>query len=258
MTPESHRLFAAALTDPDASLPPVVTGSSGAVPLRRFAVYRNNVVASLIEALKARFPASRRIVGDEFFTAAAKVFIGRHPPRSPVMLAYGEAFPAFLRAFPPARSTPYLADVAEVEFALGRAYHAADAKPMPADVLLDLPPDDLQGVRLRLHPSLFIVCSAHPVVTLWRMNLPGRDAYPVPVWAGENAIVSRVADEVAIRVAEAGEVEFLKALGDGLPLGQAAARTASTPGFDPGPAVAALFTHRLVVAATLEPTESLS
>lgn len=255
MTPEAHRYFAAALMDPEASLPWGLGGSSPTAPVRRFAVYRNNVIAGLITSLKARFPATCRIVGEEFFSAAARVFVGQRPPRTPVMLHYGEEFPSFLRTFTPARSVPYLADVAEVEVAAGRAYHAEDAAPIAADVLLNLPPYALPEVRLRLHPSLSIVRSAYPVVTLWGMNLPDRAPHPLPSWDSEDAIVARPGEDVEIRVAGQGEAEFLIALIDGLSLGSAADKARNEPGFDPGAAVATLFAHGLVVAATNEPEE---
>ena len=44
-------------------------------PARRFAVYRNNVAAGLIRALEARFPVTRRLVGDDFFRAMAGGFV---------------------------------------------------------------------------------------------------------------------------------------------------------------------------------------
>src|ERR1700724_2194426 len=101
--------FAHALRDPDLALPQGVTSHNSAAPRERFAVYRNNVMVGLIGALEARFPATRKIVGEDFFKGAAKLFAAMQPPRSPLMLFYGDAFPAFLEDFEPAREVPYLA-----------------------------------------------------------------------------------------------------------------------------------------------------
>ncbi len=67
--------FAAALLDAGKPVPEGVTSHTGNQPARRFAVYRNNVVASLVKALGARFPVVSRIVGEEFFNAMARVFV---------------------------------------------------------------------------------------------------------------------------------------------------------------------------------------
>ena len=144
--------FALALRDPDLVLPQGVTAHNSDAPRERFAVYRNNVVVGLVGALEARFPATRKIVGEDFFKGAAKLFAATQPPRSPLMLFYGDAFPAFLADFEPAREVPYLADVARLEAARTRAYHAADAKPLTPAALVGGRPGHPGGHAVHLAP----------------------------------------------------------------------------------------------------------
>src|SRR5262245_5599191 len=59
----------------------------------RVGVYRNNVIASLTEALRETFPVVHRLVGEHFFDFAASEFVGSHPPSHPVLSEYGDAFP---------------------------------------------------------------------------------------------------------------------------------------------------------------------
>ena len=106
---------------------------NGSDPAARFAVHRNNVVASLVDALAETFPVSQELVGEEFFRAMAKALRAAHRRRARCVLAtYGDAFPAFVERFPPAQALPYLADVARLEMARVRAFHAADAQPVSA------------------------------------------------------------------------------------------------------------------------------
>ena len=123
--------FAGALLDPAKAAPTALSSSEGRRQSRRFDVYRNNVTVSLVEALESAFPAVCRLVGAEFFKAAARVYVRQQPPRSPVMLFYGETFPEFLETFEPAAGVPYLGDVARLEWARLKAYHAADAAALP-------------------------------------------------------------------------------------------------------------------------------
>ena len=122
--------FARALLDPAQPVPGGVISDNGAMPARRFAVHRNNVVAGLVKALQTRFPVVQKIVGEEFFAAMARVFVMRKPPRTPILAMYGDEFAAFIAAFEPAGELAYLADVARLEAARTRAYHAADAMPI--------------------------------------------------------------------------------------------------------------------------------
>jgi len=54
---DRQRNFAAALLDPNMPVPLGLVGPDRETSEKRFNVYRNNVVAGLVEALKAAFPA---------------------------------------------------------------------------------------------------------------------------------------------------------------------------------------------------------
>ena len=167
-TPTQHA-FAAALLDAALPVPPGLQSWNGADPAVRFAVYRNNVVHSLGAVLADTFPVVRQLVGDEFFAAMARLYLIDHPPTSPLMHRYGASLPAWIADFEPATALPYLSDLARLEWARLCAFHAGDAAPMQAQALGGLmqEPERLAGARLALHPSLAIVRSAHPIVSLW-------------------------------------------------------------------------------------------
>lgn len=238
--------FAAALLDAERPPPPGVTSYTHPAPEKRFAVYRNNVVVGLVDALAAGFPVVQRIVGEEFFRAMAGVFVRAHPPRSPVLMEYGEALPEFLENFAPAAELPYLADVARLEAARTRAFHAADAVPLAPATFAALRPEALETLRLRLCPGVAVVRSAHPVVTIWAMNADGAEPAPIEDWRGEDALVSREGFEVAVRRLPPGGAAFLTALLAGGTLGQAAlAGAADADAFDLAENIAGLIASQL-------------
>lgn len=229
--------FAAALTAADLGPPPGLAGPAG----RRFAVYRNNVAVGLIGALEARFPAVRALVGEEFFRAMARDFTLRHPPASPVLMTYGDGFPDFIAGFPPAAEFAYLPDVARIEAARTRAYHAADAPRLGPAAFAGIAPGEVEGLRLALHPAVELVGAAHPACTIFRMALGLEPAGPIDPWLPEDTLVDRPAHDVTVRPLPPGGRVFLAALGAGAPLGIAAAgAAASDPRFDPAAALADL------------------
>jgi hypothetical protein len=243
MPPNYQGDFASALRDPDLAVPDDVTSHSSDVPQKRFAVYRNNVMASLVGALEARFPATCKIVGKDFFVGAAKLFVAAHLPRSPLLMFYGDEFPAFLAEFEPAQDVAYLADVARLEAARTRAYHAADANPLTARALSGIPQSALARLRFTLHQAVEIVASNYPIVTIWAMNTGEMDLAPIIDWHGEDALVSRQRFDVEVRRLPAGAKTFLESLAAGYPLGAAAAAAlADDQGFDLATNLAALFT----------------
>lgn len=207
--------FAAALADPAVAVPPGLTAWNGLQPQRRFAVYRNNVVVGLTGAIASRFPAAQAIVGEAFFSAMAAEFIRVHPPRSPLLLSYGDDFADFVERFEPAKDIAYLPDVIRLEAARGKAYHAADVAPLDAAKLAALPPERLADLVFVPHPSLSILRSPHPLVTIWAMNAGEAELRPIEDWTAEDAMVARPQMTVEVRRLPPGGAVFLQALASG-------------------------------------------
>lgn len=164
--------FRAALIDPALPVPPGLTDPQGAPAAKRFAVYRNTFAVTLTEALAQAFPVIRALVGAEFFTAMAGVFLRAHPPKSPVLMLWGDDLPGFLDTFPPVAHLPWLGDVARLELALRQSFHAADAFALSAETLAAHPPEGLARCRFRLAPSLRLVRTSHPVLAIWSAHQP--------------------------------------------------------------------------------------
>lgn len=214
-----------ALLDPERSLPSGLRAPQPEGADRRFAVHRNNMVAGLARVLRERFPVVQKIVGEEFFAAMARAFVLQCPPLSPVLASYGDELAGFLSGFAPARELPYLADVARLEAARTRAYHAADVAPLDVAAFAALAPAHIHIARIKLHPSVEIVRSPHPIVTIWAMNSGVLELAPIDDWRGEDALVARPRLEVEIRALPPGGAAFLLALAGDAPLGLAAAQT---------------------------------
>jgi len=251
--------FADALLDADRPIPDGIIAHNVAIPARRFAVYRNNVVTGLVKALRTRFPVTETIVGEEFFAAMARIFTKAQPPRSPLLASYGDTFPAFVAAFEPARDLPYLPDVARLEAARTRAYHAADARPAGADRFAALDSQTVGNIRIAMHPSAEIVRSQFPIVTIWAMHSGDQALAPIEDWRAEDALVARPHLDVDVRALPPGGAAFLLALRAGHALGGAAAAAlADHPDFDLACNLAGLIGSGLALDIIAPESRSLS
>ena len=222
----NHQVFADSLLAAPLTCPPGLTTWNRSDPGRRFAVYRNNVMVSLIDALADTYPVTQALVGEEFFRAMAAVFARANPPNSPVMAHYGTGFAAFIDSFHAAAGLPYLADVARLEMLRVGAYHAADATPVsPEEIALLLSaPERLPATRFALHPSLRHLDSAYAVVSLWAAHQGEEiDAALAALDTAEpeSALLVRVGLDVDIYRITAGTASFIRHLQFGLGLGAA-------------------------------------
>lgn len=219
--------FATALMIPDAPLPQGVIGPDGRPDAKRFAVYRNNVTASLTRVLEGSFPVVRKLVGDEFFVAMAVVFLSAHPPRQCQLMLYGAEFADFLQDFPPVAHLGYLPDIARLEQALRDSYHAADSQPLPLQALSRMSEADLLQAKLHFAPSLRLVRSVWPVHAIWQANSTGG---PAPRMQAEEVVILRPEFDPVPQLLPPGGAAVLDRLQAGRPLVAALAETSE--GFD--------------------------
>lgn len=215
--------FADALCDPASPPPEFTRGRAGRPDRKRFAVYRNNVAVGLIGALEARFPVTRRLVGDAFFRAVAGAFVFAHKPRTPALICYGGEFPDFVASFAPARDIPYLADVARVENAWVEAYHAAEARPATLDDLAAVAPERLPDLVFGFHPAARLVASDHPAASIWAAHQGCEPPRAPDSWRPEPTLITRPEADVFVRVLPPGGFAFASTLRAGVTLGEAAA-----------------------------------
>ena len=211
--------FTKGLLDPQVPAPQGLQNPGGAQASKRFDVYRNNVAVSLSDALEAAFPVVRKLVGNQFCRAMAGVYLRKFPPSNPLMMHYGEHLPQFLGRFEPARSLPYLSDVARLELALRHSYHAADADPLPGEKLGALAPDALMAVRLSFAPAVRLLTSDHPIHGIYRANT-GTPHTPL-VQQPEAVLVTRPDFDPHLHPLDPAAARCTQALMDGKSLGVA-------------------------------------
>jgi hypothetical protein len=221
----SDRVFAAPSSEVDATLAAHIrSGSLSAV--RRIEIYRHNVFSALRGGLGDLYPIIKNIVGDDYFQAAADVYIRQTPSPSGDLNDFGETFSAFLKHYAPASELPYLGDVAAMEWAWHRAYDAADADGLDLARLAALPPELHAALVFTVHPSLRLVASPYPLFDIWRVNQPGYEGEMRVDWdtRGDKLAVSRPEFEVQMQQLDAGGFAFLAACAQGDALEAAASK----------------------------------
>jgi len=221
---EVQRALLASLAGEDDEAAASQIVADGIDPAGRLAIYRNTLVSTLVAALRLTYPAVRKLVGDEFFEGAARVFIGEQRATSAWLDEYGRGFGSFLAAFPPAASLPYLPDVAQLEWCVSRALHAPEAEPIDMRRLAALAGADTHLLRLVPHPALALMRAESPADAIWHGVLEGDDAALGSIDVTEGPIfllVERRDSSVQMRRLSETTWRFTKDLCDGAALSDA-------------------------------------
>ncbi len=250
-----HTAFCAALFDADAPCPTGLKTWNGSDPALRFAVHRNNVVVSLVDALAATFPVCCALTGPEFFRAMARSFVTRRPPRSRRLVDYGDGFADFIATFRPADPVPYLADMARLERLCLAATHAADAAAIAPTTFTALlaRPDRLAAARLRLQPALAILPSRFAVADLWAAHQGALELADVEPYRPQQALVVRHGLQTKVLRLPAATAAFVNRLRAGETLADAAAAAGTR--LDLAAALATLLRHDAIVGLDLPEEE---
>ncbi len=226
-----------------------------------FSVYRNTVMKAYIDALEANFPAVARLVGRDWFRAAAAIYARQTPPSDARLLHYGDSFVDFLRNFGPAESLIYLPGVATLDIFWRESHVAADAHCTDADWVASLAPEQLASLVLKPHPAArWFWFDQQPIYSIWSRNRHrSHDGEPSDEqqdlnWQAEGALLTRPGDTVAWQIISQAGCKLLDACASGLPLVQAANLASMT---DPETDMANLFATLLragAFAGTSTPT----
>ncbi len=246
----SQKEFSEALLNAEHPVPEDMVDPKGRPAGKRFNVYRNNVVSSLSDALAEAYPVVQKLVGEKFFQAMAGVFVRQHPPQSPILFRFAPEFPDFLAAFPPVAKLAYLPDVARLEQARTRSYHAADANPIDGAALATLSPEQMTSAHLVLHPSLQIISSAFPILAIWQKNIDSPEIDIPP--NGQDVLIARPHSQIELHQLPAGAAVFLGSLASGKSLGETIEACANIPGFDLTENLGGLFEAQLLIKITTE------
>lgn len=180
----------AALFDAAHDAGALALAKGGAGP-QQLAIYRGNLSASWEKALAAAYPVVRRMVGDDFFHGLARAYGKAFPSQDPDLNQFGREFARFLGQFAPVAAYPYLPALAQLEWAVHRAYYAPDAPLLAPDALARLAPAALEQARLALHPAVSLHASQWASVQLWLAHQGEGAAFPDDAGTPSFAVVAR-------------------------------------------------------------------
>jgi len=205
----------------------------GIAALERLAVYCHTFESVAVRALRLNHPAVARLVGDDFFEAAALAYLAERPPASAWLDSYGAGFAGFLARWQPAAVLGYLPDVARLEWSVSRALHAPDGTAPDSGALAALGALDAReqgALRLAAHPSLRLLRTQGAADLIWRATLAddddalgALDPQGGPRWL----LVARTASGIELQALDEAAWRFTLDLACGCALQQALDRLAA-------------------------------
>jgi uncharacterized protein len=203
---------------------------------RRVAVYRNAVQHNWQAAMTAVYPVCRAWVGPAFFNEAVRRHLAECPSRSGDLHDLGAGFADFLADYPPASTQALLPDLARLEWAVHRAFHAADSTPLTAAAMATVAADDLERLVLVPLPGTALLSSEWPILDIWKAHQHDAETALPAVESGlpGHVVVWREGFETALAPLNAAEACVLNQALAGRPLLDVLAQPAFSESSDAG------------------------
>ncbi len=176
-------------------------------------IYRNNFFTTHCTAIQNTFPHIERLVGAEYVRNLTEKFIREVPHASGGMQDFGRNFAGFLRRGEVAQRLPYLADIAELEWAMYESANAANLMSFNSAKLKHYTPGEYSDLKAVMHPSFRLVSSVFAVYDIWLLK--EEDSSPDLPSGGQSVAVCRVDFEVYLRLLSIGQAVLLQKLSNG-------------------------------------------
>ncbi|MCE2573005.1 HvfC/BufC N-terminal domain-containing protein [Motilimonas eburnea] len=170
---ELQHAFAEWLSGKESELTPHIKSHPLAAqlsPQQRMQIYQNNYLVSCTDALKATYPLTQQLVGNECFTQLARQWIKLYPPASGNIIEYGEGFAPWLTSQERLESLPYLADFAALEWRVEQTCHAElNESPFPFTELAEVDECRFGLLAFQLAPQYRLVASDYAIGDIYHM-----------------------------------------------------------------------------------------
>ncbi len=223
--------FHAAIFQNDTRLSNQITERNGLSGGTRLNIYRSSVLGIQTDALAAVYPVIQRLVGEPFFRTIGRDYLRKHPSPSGDLHELGAQMPGFLATLSAVSELPYLTDVARLEWAWHRVFHAANDTDMDLQALANIPTEEQAGINFALRNGAHLLESDYPIHRIWEVNQEGYTAdETIDLAEGcVHLIIWRNGFELRIDPLEKAESQFLHAIKEGLPLELLAERMKDSP-----------------------------
>ena len=135
----------------------------------RLEIYGFAYRSRLHEALTSSYPVLHRYLGDEAFEALCYTYIDTNPSPFRSIRWFGDQLPTFLSQIEQYQEFPYLAELAQFEWAIALVFDATDSPVMQLEDMQHIPPEAWTDMQFKIHPSAHHLPLSWNVVQIWQM-----------------------------------------------------------------------------------------
>ncbi len=153
---------------------PFIQETADKTAAQQLSIYRQSIFGGLKKALAETYPVTKELVGEEFFNMMLGQYIKTYPCKVQDLNDYGEELAGFIQDLKQARSVPYLADIARLEWFYNIALNAEVQKNNLYQINQLSAEQQLQ-LTLALPNGSALMRSVYPIDEIYSIHWDDRD-----------------------------------------------------------------------------------
>ncbi|NOZ53430.1 MAG: DUF2063 domain-containing protein [Gammaproteobacteria bacterium] len=186
----------------------------------RLAIYSNAYYARLAESLEKDYTSISVLLGDNAFYQLCERYTDTFPSKNPSLRWFGQHMVDFLSRTSPYNESPYLAELAVLEWAFITAFDAPNAVVATELDAAQIPAGKWPELTIKLHPSIRWFKYQWNILPLWRAtNEINHDAAKIAVPklldTTEQCVVWRKGLSTQYRTLDQDEAKLLLCIAEG-------------------------------------------
>jgi Putative DNA-binding domain len=136
-------------------------------PEERLSIYKNNVISTLRDSLRAKFPATSNCLTAKFFGSILLYYIKEHPPKVPSLAMFGCDFHEFIANFRATSDIKFLPDLVRFEWYLHKTCFAKREVAISAQDMINISPNDYENIVFTLRSDMSLLSSRFQIDLIW-------------------------------------------------------------------------------------------
>ena len=138
------------------------------IPLfQRLNIYRFHIIHSLTDVLAMTFPMVNKLTGEDFLRSLCQDYVINNPPKEACLEWYGRELGDFIETYEPAKSLPYLADSARLDWAMNESKCGKDDDTLQVGDLSSIAPDSYAETIFLLKDCVQLLRSDYPLDAIY-------------------------------------------------------------------------------------------
>ncbi|HLX53163.1 MAG TPA: putative DNA-binding domain-containing protein [Aquella sp.] len=197
---EMQKSFQARLLGEKSNFKNLVVSTKNPGVKERIDIYANGYFWRLSEAFGDNYSKLRQFMGEIAFAILAKKYVYSYPSDFRSIRYFGDKLPIFLQQDSRYIKRPFLAELAQFEWAINEAFDAANKTCLTTDNLKNIPAEKWGQMRFTFHPSVSYHQFAYNTTQLWESLLNDHIKKPSILPAPQTVLIWRYKLDTKYRV----------------------------------------------------------